>query len=87
MPLIDTTVHGQVHELRLARAPVNALNPELCAELAHAVRDAAARGARGIVLAGGPKVFSAGLDVPHLLALFAKQRGGVEISDDSLLIG
>jgi hypothetical protein len=25
--------------------------------------------------------------VPHLLALFAKQRGGEEISDDSLLIG
>lgn len=69
MSLIDTTIHGQVHELRLARAPVNALNPELCAELAHAVREAAARGARGIVLAGGPKVFSAGLDVPHLLSL------------------
>ena len=26
-------------------------------------------GAQGIVLAGGPKVFSAGLDVPYLLSL------------------
>lgn len=69
MPLIDSTVHGQVHELRLARAPVNALNPALCTELAHALREAAAHGARGIVLAGGPKVFSAGLDVPYLLSL------------------
>jgi len=25
--------------------------------------------------------------VPHLLALFAKQRGGEDITDDSLLIG
>ena len=29
----------------------------------------------------------AGLDVPHLLALFTRQRGGADITDDSLLIG
>ena len=69
MPLIDTTAHGHVHELRLARAPVNALDPALCRALVDAVGDAVAGGARGIVLAGNPKVFSAGLDVPHLLAL------------------
>ena len=69
MSLIETIVHGQVHELRLARPPVNALNPELCADLVQALREAPARGARGIVLAGGPKVFSAGLDVPYLLSL------------------
>lgn len=69
MPLIETTVIGHVHQLRLARPPVNALNPELCAALANALRVAAAQGARGIVLAGGPKVFSAGLDVPYLLSL------------------
>ena len=69
MSLIETTVHGHVHELRLARPPVNALNPALCADLVQALREALARGARGIVLAGGPKVFSAGLDVPYLLSL------------------
>jgi enoyl-CoA hydratase/carnithine racemase len=58
-----------VVEFALARPPVNALNPGLCAQLADEVRDAIAGGASGIVLSGGPKVFSAGLDVPHLLGL------------------
>jgi enoyl-CoA hydratase/carnithine racemase len=62
--------HGVV-EFALARAPVNALNPGLCAQLADGVRGAIAGGASGIVLSGGPKVFSAGLDVPHLLGLGA----------------
>ena len=69
MPLIETTLHGDIHELRLARAPVNALNPALCEALTQALADAVSAGAQGIVLAGGPKVFSAGLDVPYLLAL------------------
>jgi enoyl-CoA hydratase/carnithine racemase len=58
-----------VLELGLARAPVNALNPDLCSQLADAIRGGISGGAAGIVLSGGPKVFSAGLDVPHLLAL------------------
>ena len=69
MSLIETTIHGDIHELRLARAPVNALDPSLCQALTAAITDAVAKGARGIVLAGGPKVFSAGLDVPFLLSL------------------
>lgn len=69
MSLIETTVHGEIHELRLARAPVNALDPALCQALTAAIEAAVAAGARGIVLAGGPKVFSAGLDVPFLLSL------------------
>ncbi|MDI1252860.1 enoyl-CoA hydratase/isomerase family protein [Thermomonas sp.] len=69
MPLVETTIHGDIHELRLARAPVNALDPSLCQALTSAIADAVANGARGIVLAGGPKVFSAGLDVPFLLSL------------------
>ncbi|MFX9177175.1 enoyl-CoA hydratase-related protein, partial [Acinetobacter baumannii] len=55
--------------ITLARPPVNALDPELCDDLTRAVRQAAEQGAAGIVLAGGPKVFSAGLDVPFLLSL------------------
>lgn len=69
MSLITTTVYGTIHELKLSRAPVNALNPELCAALVHALHEAVAHGACGIVLAGGPKVFSAGLDVPYLMSL------------------
>lgn len=69
MSLIETIAHGHVTELRLARAPVNALNPALCNELVQALADAVANGAGGIVLSGGPKVFSAGLDVPYLLSL------------------
>ena len=69
MALVETTVIGDIHELRLARAPVNALDPSLCQALSAALAEAIANGAHGIVLAGGPKVFSAGLDVPYLLSL------------------
>ena len=67
--MIETSVHGLVHQIRLARPPVNALNPELCDGIVAALPAALADGAQGIVLAGGQKVFSAGLDVPHLLSL------------------
>jgi len=67
--LIERSAHDGIHELRLARAPVNALDPALCAQLRDAIADAVASGAQGLVLSGGPKVFSAGLDVPFLLTL------------------
>lgn len=69
--LVLRTPHGLVHELNLARAPVNALNPALCTDLCRAIDEAIADGARGLVLSGGPKVFSAGLDVPYLVSLGA----------------
>ena len=69
MSLVTATTHGEIVELQLARAPVNALNPSLCLDLRAALGQAIADGAQGIVLSGGPKVFSAGLDVPHLLSL------------------
>ncbi|MCF7222606.1 enoyl-CoA hydratase/isomerase family protein [Marilutibacter chinensis] len=67
--LVESRRHGDIVELHLARAPVNALDPALCGDLCDAIADAVAQQARGIVLSGGPKVFSAGLDVPHLLSL------------------
>jgi len=69
MSCIETIRHGDIVELKLARAPVNALNPTLCAELRGALDAAVDAGAHGLVLSGGPKVFSAGLDVPYLLSL------------------
>ncbi|MCH6485226.1 enoyl-CoA hydratase/isomerase family protein [Pseudoxanthomonas sp. LH2527] len=67
--LIDTIDHGDIREIRLARPPVNALNTELCRALIDALNTALDQGVRGIVLAGNPKIFSAGMDVPYLLSL------------------
>lgn len=67
--LIDIRDHGSIREIRLARAPVNALNMELCRALIHAVEGAVAAGVHGIVLAGNERIFSAGMDVPYLLSL------------------
>lgn len=65
---------GAVRELRLDRPPVNALTPELLAALGEAVTSAPGEGVRALVLSGRPGMFSAGLDVPHLLGL---DRGGI----------
>ncbi|MGA9333216.1 MAG: enoyl-CoA hydratase/isomerase family protein [Rudaea sp.] len=67
--MLETIHHDNIVELRLARPPVNALDPELVRTLRNAVESAPARGARGIVLSGRPGLFSAGLDVPALLQL------------------
>ena len=67
--MLERIAHGHVLEIRLARPPVNALNPELLAALPAAFSPAELRGVEGVVLSGGPKVFSGGLDVPHLLGL------------------
>ena len=70
MSLVETIRHdGAIHELRLARPPVNALNTALCDALREALAEAVSGGAHGIVLSGGPKVFSAGMDVPYLLGV------------------
>ncbi|WP_374011899.1 enoyl-CoA hydratase/isomerase family protein [Pseudoxanthomonas koreensis] len=61
--------HGPIRELRLARPPVNALDPGLCRALIGALDAAQAEGADAVVVSGLPGIFSAGLDVPHLLAL------------------
>jgi enoyl-CoA hydratase/carnithine racemase len=66
--LVETLDHGSIREIRLARAPVNALNTELCRAVIAALNAAVGEGVRGVVLSGGSKVFSAGLDVPHLMS-------------------
>ncbi len=68
--MLDTIEHdGGIRELRLARPPVNALNPELVRALREAVQSAPREGANALVLSGAPGIFSAGLDVPALLTL------------------
>ena len=60
--------HG-ILQLRPARPPVNALNPDLVAALRRAIVQAPADGATAVVLSGSPGLFSAGLDIPALLQL------------------
>lgn len=67
--MIDIHAHGPFAHLRLARPPVNALNPALCRALVAAVDEAVAANSHGILLSGGARVFSAGLDVPYLMSL------------------
>lgn len=67
--MLDRITHGSILEIRLARPPVNALDPALLAAITTALQPSALTGFDGVVLSGGPKVFSAGLDVPHLLGL------------------
>ena len=90
MTCVESIDHGTVRELRLARPPVNALNPALCTDLADAVAAAVHDGAHGLVLSGGPNVFSAGLDVPYLygdtLAGQAVYVNGLDSSDGDITV-
>lgn len=65
---LDILDHGPIREIRLARPPVNALDTALCRALAAAIAQAQADATHAIVLSGGERIFSGGLDVPHLLA-------------------
>jgi len=72
--MLNIIDHGPVREINMARPPVNALNLELLQALRGAFEAGMRDGARGIVLSGAPGLFSAGVDIP---ALLAKDRGGV----------
>lgn len=63
-----------VTEIRLNRPPVNALDTALLIALRDTIEQAPANGQRGIVLSGAQGLFSAGVDIPALLAL---DRDGV----------
>lgn len=68
--MLERIEHDQgIVELRLARPPVNALDPGLVAGLKDALERVPADGAAGLVLSGAPGLFSAGLDIPVLLTL------------------
>jgi Delta3-Delta2-enoyl-CoA isomerase len=69
LQMILTVEHGAVRELRLNRAPVNALAPELIRTLLSSVERAPQDGKRALVLSGSPGIFSAGLDLPVLIKL------------------
>ncbi len=67
--MLELIRHAAIHELRLARPPVNALDPALVHALREAIEAAPGDGAQALLLSGAPGMFSAGLDVPALLQL------------------
>jgi Delta3-Delta2-enoyl-CoA isomerase len=67
--MLEILRHEAIHEIKLARPPVNALDPSLVRALRAAVESAPGEGARAIVISGRPGMFSAGLDVPALMQL------------------
>jgi enoyl-CoA hydratase/carnithine racemase len=66
--MLEIIDHGAIREIRLARPPANALNPEMTEALGAAFEDASCS-ARAVVVSGRPGMFSAGLDVPELIEL------------------
>lgn len=73
--MLNVTRHDSgIREIQLARPPVNALDLELVRALRAAIDDAVRDEVRGIVLSGAQGLFSAGVDVP---ALLARDRAGV----------
>jgi 3,2-trans-enoyl-CoA isomerase len=72
--MIEVVDHSAVRELRLARPPVNALDPALIAALRTALAEAVGARREAIVFSGAPGRFSGGLDVPALLRL---DRAGI----------
>lgn len=67
--MIEITDHGAIRELRLARPPANALNPELMRRFNGEVDAAVAEGVRALVISGRSGMFTGGLDVPELMKL------------------
>ena len=78
--MINRMIHGEVHELRLNRPPVNALSPDLLQFLADEVRRSPKQGARALVLSGREGMFSAGLDVPVLIELEREELRGALVA-------
>jgi enoyl-CoA hydratase/carnithine racemase len=66
--MLEVIDHGPIRELQIAHPPVNALRPDVLASLRHALQAAPAEGAAAVVVSGAPGFFSAGLDVPFILA-------------------
>lgn len=66
--MLEIIDHGKIRELRMARPPANAFNPELTEALCVALDDAA-HTSGAVVVSGQPGMFSAGLDVPQLIGL------------------
>lgn len=66
--MIETSLNDGVATVKMVRPPVNAFDQELVSKLAGALDEAVERGAGAVLLTGDGSVFSAGVDLKHLLA-------------------
>lgn len=85
---VTTDDHG-VATIRLDRAPVNALNPQVWAELGEAAQQCTDDDAiKAVVIWGGPKVFAAGADIKAMRDMsfqeFFASGGGLQESFKAL---
>jgi enoyl-CoA hydratase/carnithine racemase len=71
MPKVFLESKGEVALVRLASGVTNAIGSELAKDFAHALSEVKSR-FKGLVLAGGDKFFSIGLNLPELLELDRK---------------
>jgi enoyl-CoA hydratase/carnithine racemase len=67
--MLSLIEHDSILEIKLDRAPANALNQALLSELGDALAAAPGDGFDAVVLSGREGIFSGGLDVPELLEL------------------
>lgn len=65
--------HDDVAVVRLNNGATNAINDELVRDFSEALKKIASENFKGMVLCGGKKFFSIGLDVPYLLNLTRTQ--------------
>ena len=66
--MLEFVNHGSVREIRLARPPANALNPEMVIQLRTHLEEAGGS-SDAVVVSGRPGMFCPGLDVPSLMQL------------------
>lgn len=75
--MLEVRQHGRIAEVRLDRAPANALDGELLERLRATLDTLRREQAPAIILTGRPGMFSGGLDVPALLALDRHQMQAI----------
>lgn len=85
MSTICIEAHGNISVLRLDSGVTNAIGKELVDELSASLA-VLQKESRGLVLAGGSKFFSIGLDLPQLLRLPRKEMDGFWQRFDQVLL-
>ena len=67
--MLKVIEHGAVFEIRMDKAPANAMDMAFIKALHSVHREVCGQGAAAVVISGRPGMFSGGLDVPALMGL------------------
>lgn len=86
MALTSIEKHDNVALLRLTASVTNPVNPQLVRDLDLTLDEVLISGSRGLVLAGGEKFFSIGLDLPTLLQLNRDEMANFWHTFDDLIV-